>query len=137
MIRSKVAAATCTLLVAASMVHAADKAKSGKAALIAEAETAVKALMNDPSSAQFRIDFAANGQVCGAFNGKNAFGGYVGFQRFLYTQTDDSLARLLIAETHPDVAEPGKISRGQLGAAVVPILCDAMIKEAANKKGKR
>lgn len=93
--------------------------------------------MKDPSSAQFRIDLAENGTVCGSFNAKNSFAGYVGFQRFMYLQDADPGEKLMIAETHPDVAEPGKISRGQLGAIMVPTMCDALIKDSRDKKAKK
>ena len=137
MIRSKVAVAAFSLLFAASIVHAAGKTKGGRAALIAEAEVAVKVLMKDPGSAQFQIDLAENGTVCGSFNAKNSFGGYVGFQRFMYVQTAEPGEKLMIAETHPDAAEPGKISRGQLGSIMVPKMCDMLIEDAHEKKTKK
>lgn len=40
--------------------------------------------LKDPSSAQFRdVREAKGGAVCGEMNGKNAFGAYTGFKRFV------------------------------------------------------
>lgn len=39
--------------------------------------------LKDPSSAQFRNLRAANGNLCGEINGRNSFGAYAGFQRFV------------------------------------------------------
>jgi hypothetical protein len=53
-----------------------------------EAQDAIRNVMNDPGSAQFRSMKVneANGSalVCGEANGKNALGGYAGFTRFIY-----------------------------------------------------
>lgn len=47
--------------------------------------------MIDPASAQFRDEHtyvAEHGTVtCGEINGKNSFGGYVGFKRFMASTT--------------------------------------------------
>ncbi len=57
-----------------------------------EVKSKVAALLRDPSSTEFRNIRAANAvlednrnviAVCGEVNGKNAFGGYVGFTPFL------------------------------------------------------
>lgn len=40
--------------------------------------------LKDPSSAQFRGDYITSiGSVCGEINGKNGFGAYVGFKRYM------------------------------------------------------
>lgn len=39
--------------------------------------------MKDPASVMFRNVGSREGIVCGEINGKNAFGAYVGFQRFI------------------------------------------------------
>lgn len=40
--------------------------------------------LRDPSSAQFRdLRRTRQGVVCGEVNGKNGYGGYAGFQRFI------------------------------------------------------
>lgn len=40
--------------------------------------------LKDPGSAQFRGDYVTStGSVCGEINGKNSFGAYVGFKRYL------------------------------------------------------
>lgn len=59
--------------------------KSG--ARISAAKAAIKDILNDPASAQFKdmIYMAQSGAVCGRFNGKNSMGGYVPFQLFAYS----------------------------------------------------
>lgn len=53
-------------------------------AAIARAKTVVADEMKDPGSAQFRGVFTYRDlMVCGEVNAKNAFGGYVGFKRFV------------------------------------------------------
>ncbi len=54
---------------------------------ITEAESIVRDLLKDPLSAQFRRSVLYNGArgttvVCGEVNGKNGFGGYMGFQPY-------------------------------------------------------
>lgn len=56
--------------------------------LISEAKTEVEKDLRDPMSAQYRNVRVLPGQmtvVCGEVNAKNAYGGYVGFRRFLST----------------------------------------------------
>lgn len=51
---------------------------------VAERKAAVVYTLRDPDSAQFRglvIDTEAR-TLCGQVNGKNAYGGYAGFERF-------------------------------------------------------
>lgn len=54
---------------------------------IADAKATAAASLRDPGSAQFRnVKSVTNGRgtaVCGEINGKNAFGGYAGFQDFV------------------------------------------------------
>ena len=63
----------------------ATHAKGGASAKIDAAKRAVASLLKDPGSAQFKnVAPAFHGQaVCGEVNGKNAFGGYVGFRPFV------------------------------------------------------
>ncbi|MFZ3481862.1 hypothetical protein [Sphingomonas sp. 3-13AW] len=63
--------------------------------LITQAKKAVTAELVDPGSAQFRklrtakvtIDESQITVVCGEYNSKNKFGGYVGFATFAYEPT--------------------------------------------------
>lgn len=52
--------------------------------LRAATETAIRSNLNDPASAQFVgvHNGGSPGTVCGRFNAKNGFGGYVPFRRF-------------------------------------------------------
>lgn len=49
----------------------------------AQARELLEAQMFDPGAMQLRnVRRVANGGLCGEVNGRNAFGGYVGFRRF-------------------------------------------------------
>lgn len=57
--------------------------------LEADAKTAVASRLKDPGSAQFRNlrvveQVAGQDAVCGEVNGKNSYGGYSGFEEFVY-----------------------------------------------------
>lgn len=57
---------------------------------IDRAREAVAEKLNDPGSAQFRNERSEKGGwVCGEVNGKNAFGGYIGFKRYTVTWMPD------------------------------------------------
>lgn len=49
----------------------------------AEAKRAVAEKLKDPSSAQFQNVRESGEYVCGEVNGKNSFGAYSGFRRFV------------------------------------------------------
>jgi hypothetical protein len=51
---------------------------------ISTAEAMVRKQAKDPSSVQFRNEMVVGNMVCGEVNGKNSFGGYTGFQFFVY-----------------------------------------------------
>lgn len=53
-----------------------------------QAQSAVKARLNDPDSAQFAgmRHFIKTGATCGAVNAKNMMGGYTGLRRFTFTK---------------------------------------------------
>jgi hypothetical protein len=62
-----------------------------------EAQDAVRALLKDPDSAQFREGPLTNlhleaGLLCnGEVNSKNSFGGYIGFQEYFYSRTEGAV----------------------------------------------
>ena len=56
-----------------------------------EAKAAVADSLRDPSSAEFREVFEGPTATCGEVNGKNAYGAYAGFKRFVYA---DGIARV-------------------------------------------
>lgn len=61
--------------------------------LISEAKESLKSQLKDPYSVVFEKIFMSNGAngapiVCGEFNAKNSYGGYVGNKRFNYIKTD-------------------------------------------------
>lgn len=65
------------LLGACQFVPGSDQQK------ISAAEKRVAEQLRDPAGAQFRNSRVKDGWVCGEVNGKNAYGGYAGFQRFV------------------------------------------------------
>ncbi|ATC26499.1 hypothetical protein [Caulobacter vibrioides] len=91
--------------------------------------------LRDPSSAQFRDVRARGDVVCGEVNGKNGFGAYVGFRRFisvprtrevsLAPSRDDgadagstALASLAFERAWAATCPPGKTSPDQDAAAL-------------------
>lgn len=82
--RSAIAALALSILAAPAI--GADDYKP----LLDEARAAVGDLVKDPSSLQFRKVFISmKGTlriVCGEFNAKNSYGGYVGFTRFYHVE---------------------------------------------------
>lgn len=81
-------------IVLASTVALAAPPKAKVDPLGAEAETAMSQTLKDPSSAQFRNVRVLRGVpnlkgepidvVCGEVNGKNSYGGYIGFSPWIY-----------------------------------------------------
>jgi hypothetical protein len=53
------------------------------------AKEAIRGTLKDPDSALFRnVKFYSfTGATCGQFNAKNSMGGYVGYRKFVFTQT--------------------------------------------------
>jgi hypothetical protein len=49
------------------------------------AQDAVAQALRDPSSAEFRNVVEGSSATCGEVNGKNGFGAFAGFQRFVYS----------------------------------------------------
>ena len=76
----------CFWAIAALSVGACDKIPGS---LEYEAHKGASALLKDPSSARFRND-SVNGSgaaVCGEIDGKNGFGAYNGFSKYVYVQS--------------------------------------------------
>jgi hypothetical protein len=77
-------------LLVAAPAFSARPSRAGSDPLLARAKAAVADQLKDPRSAQFRgvvskIDSYTHLRVvCGEINGKNAYGGYVGFQKFAF-----------------------------------------------------
>jgi hypothetical protein len=70
-------------VLAAFSVSAAPAAKPKSP--IEEAKIAVRGILKDPASAQFKnLKINSTGDVCGQFNAKNSFGGYGEFEYFRY-----------------------------------------------------
>ena len=58
---------------------------------IAENRGYVVQQMRDPTTVQYRGErLTARGWLCGELNGKNAYGAYVGFKRFMSRSYDDA-----------------------------------------------
>lgn len=70
------------VVVIASLVLAACDSR------VAGAKKQVADLLKDPNSAQFQnVKVGYAGTVCGEVNGKNAYGAYVGFKRFMVSDS--------------------------------------------------
>jgi hypothetical protein len=70
--------------VAACGKTAAQKQQEEAAALTVQGEKYVREKVRDPGSAQFRNQFIGKGGApCGEVNAKDAFGAYIGFQRYI------------------------------------------------------
>lgn len=58
----------------------------------ASAKDAAASLLRDPASAQFRnVRTTPDGVVCGEINGRNGFGAYAGFTRFVVPKGGDAV----------------------------------------------
>jgi hypothetical protein len=81
----------CSLLCASAFIHAQ---ALDDAALIEATKQAVADTLKDPSSAQFKnvivFDGGKQRAVCGEVNGKNSYGGYVGFKKFYKYETSEN-----------------------------------------------
>jgi len=84
------------LLAAISSSRADDVAKTADTSDVAEAKKTVLKDFKDPESAQFRNvesrPFGKTTVVCGEVNGKNGYGGYVGFKKFAVLKGDEHAA---------------------------------------------
>ncbi|MCC4295856.1 hypothetical protein [Brevundimonas aurantiaca] len=61
---------------------------------IEAAQKRVASELRDPAGAEFRNSRIKDGWVCGEVNGKNAYGGYAGFQRFVVGPDSVSLEEI-------------------------------------------
>lgn len=65
-----------------------------------EAVALLKSRLFDEDSAKIRILKQTEMQVCGEVNGKNQFGGYVGYQGFAYYFSDEKKKWEMMDATH-------------------------------------
>lgn len=73
-------------------------------------KVALKANLKDPSSVQFRnVRLINNVIVCGEYNGKNSFGGYVGFEPFYGRITDSGEVTAYSAAANPHGSNFAKV----------------------------
>jgi hypothetical protein len=81
---------SCVVLIAViSDAHARPAAQSSSSlGLIRER---LNHVLRDPASAQIQITRTLPSKVCGRFNAKNAYGGYVGFKPFSYVRGSGEL----------------------------------------------
>ncbi|KQX95497.1 hypothetical protein ASD28_18760 [Massilia sp. Root133] len=97
----------CLIVCAAvSPVTCAAKAKSP----VEEAKAAVKEILKDPASAQFKnIKVNTVGDVCGQFNAKNSFGGYGDYENFRYEVKDKKLTNVEVQRLEEEIAQEKKM----------------------------
>lgn len=94
----------------AGMSESSEKTRSpnpsskADSALIERALKAVRGIMKDPSAAQFEgLKIGQRDAVCGSVNGKNSYGGYVGFRPFIVL--NDGEVRVMPAALDNDMTE--------------------------------
>lgn len=82
---------------------------NGEDAAIEKAKSVVADSLRDPASAQFRnvrvVSFGQGSVICGEVNGKNAYGGYVGFVPFAAGITSAQIASY--SSKHPEINAAG------------------------------
>lgn len=93
---NKLSAVWLAVLVCASLAACgkseAQRQQESAATLTSLGEKYVKEKVLEPSSAQFRNQFIGKkGAPCGEVNAKDAFGGYIGFQRYISVARDLTL----------------------------------------------
>lgn len=68
--------------------------------------------LKDPGSAQFRnvrlVPYGAARVICGEVNGKNSYGGYVGFVRFAAGVDDAQLASKSLSSRYAEIDDASK-----------------------------
>lgn len=80
------------LALAACGKSAEQKQREDMALLSSQGEKYVKEKILEPSQAQFRNQFIGKGGApCGEVNTKDAFGGYIGYQRYIAVARDLTL----------------------------------------------
>lgn len=91
------------LALAACGKSAEQKQREDMALLSSQGEKYVKEKILEPSQAQFRNQFIGKGGApCGEVNAKDAFGAYIGFQRYISVARD---LTLLAQDVTPDEFE--------------------------------
>lgn len=75
---------------AGAVLACQSEAAAREAKMLDEAKLSVRESLRDPESAQFRNlrvkEKPSGAIVCGEVNAKNGFGGYEGFERFVYQE---------------------------------------------------
>lgn len=105
--------AACFLFIAsaAAGANAAPKQKSP----VDAAKAAVKDILKDPASAQFKnVKINSVGDVCGQYNAKNSMGGYGDFEYFRYEVKTKHLTNLDVMRMEAEIAAD-KEARNQPG----------------------
>ena len=65
---------------------------------IDKGRAAAASRLKDPGSAQFRGDYITSiGSVCGEINGKNGFGAYSGFERYMSSRGNNGDFTAIVA----------------------------------------
>lgn len=91
---------TVAFALAIGLLGSASVRADDETTVIEQAKAAVTAKLRDPESTEFRAlvvrhpncrsgtcveDPSGRAEVCGEYNAKNGFGGYVGYERFIYS----------------------------------------------------
>ncbi|MBV6325393.1 hypothetical protein [Duganella violaceipulchra] len=88
----RVAVLALMAVLAACGKSAAEKRQEEAATLTSLGEKYVKEKVREPSTAMFRNQVVGKGgATCGEFNAKDAFGAYIGYQRYISVARDLTL----------------------------------------------
>lgn len=94
------------------------QAEAQSNAELAAMQREISDMMRDPESTRFRKLERIGGALCGEINAKNGMGGYVGYRRFVYADTDLSVEpsdsndideitkKIVFLERYGDACEP-------------------------------
>lgn len=70
-----------------------------------EAKAAIISTLKDPESVQFRgISRTPAGDICGEYNAKNSYGGYAGFEPFMYEKASKTLLNSTLNNIKSNIA---------------------------------
>lgn len=73
----------------------------GEDSRITEAKQSIASDLKDPNSVEYRnLHKYSESVVCGEYNAKNSYGGYIGFKPFIYGSTGENYIRKMDANSN-------------------------------------
>lgn len=96
--------------------------------LAKEAVAAVRERLIDADSARFKIDHERGRSICGQVNAKNRFGGYTGYNLFLYTRAASKDDGPTLHMFDPTVKPTDGLTRAAVDNLIVEAACGELSK---------